>query len=75
MDDVLQWRTVQQMRAGLVPDMDVHDAAVWCSPIPLSVKSRAAGGRPVAVPDFTRGSWVTHRTGLDSRPSEMPPVT
>ncbi|WP_409474547.1 Gfo/Idh/MocA family protein [Streptomyces sp. HC307] len=75
MDYVLQWRTVQQMRAGLVPDMDVYDAAVWCSPIPLSVKSLAAEGRPVAVPDFTRGSWVNRRTGLDSRPSEMPPVT
>ncbi|MGP4087225.1 Gfo/Idh/MocA family protein [Streptomyces sp. KR55] len=75
MDYVLQWRTVQQMRAGLIPDMDVYDAAVWCSPIPLSVKSLAAQGRPVAVPDFTRGSWVNRRTGLDSRPSEMPPVT
>ncbi|MBZ9644328.1 Gfo/Idh/MocA family protein [Streptomyces sp. PSKA30] len=75
MDYVLQWRTVQQMRAGLVPDMDIYDAAVWCSPIPLSVKSLAAQGRPVAVPDFTRGSWVNRRAGLDSRPSEMPPVT
>ncbi|WP_041818837.1 Gfo/Idh/MocA family protein [Streptomyces davaonensis] len=74
MDYVLQWRTVQQMRAGLVPDMDVYDGAVWCAPIPLSVKSLAAGGRPVSVPDFTRGSWVNHRTGLDSTPSEMPPV-
>ncbi|MFG3660996.1 Gfo/Idh/MocA family protein [Streptomyces sp. NPDC047706] len=75
MDYVLQWRTVQQMRAGLVPDMDVYDAAAWCSPVPLSVKSLAAGGRPVAVPDFTRGSWVNRRTGLDSRPTDMPPVS
>lgn len=74
MDYVLQWRTVQQMRAGLVPDMDVYDAAIWCSPVPLSVRSLAAGGRPVPVPDFTRGSWVNHRVGLDSRPGEMPPV-
>ncbi|MFD7434052.1 Gfo/Idh/MocA family protein [Streptomyces sp. NPDC059861] len=75
MDYVLQWRTVQQMRAGLVPDMDVYDAAAWCSPVPLSVKSLATGGLPVAVPDFTRGSWVNRRAGLDSRPSEMPPVS
>ncbi|MDG9720059.1 Gfo/Idh/MocA family oxidoreductase [Streptomyces sp. DH24] len=74
MDYVLQWRTVQLMRAGLVPDIDVYDSAAWCSPIPLSVRSLTAGGRPVAVPDFTRGSWVNRRTGLDSRPSEMPPV-
>ncbi|WP_055694911.1 Gfo/Idh/MocA family protein [Streptomyces prasinopilosus] len=74
MDYVLQWRTVQLMRAGLVPDIDVYDSATWCAPIPLSVMSLAAGGRPVEVPDFTRGSWVNLRTGLDSRESSMPPV-
>ncbi|MGW8885962.1 Gfo/Idh/MocA family protein [Streptomyces sp. NPDC055749] len=74
MDYVLQWRTIQLMRAGLVPDIDVYDSATWCAPVPLSVKSLAAGGRPVKVPDFTRGSWVNLRTGLDSRSSEMPPV-
>ncbi|MFC7840374.1 Gfo/Idh/MocA family protein [Streptomyces sp. NPDC057382] len=74
MDYVLQWRTVQLMRAGLVPDIDVYDAAVWCSPVPLSARSLAAGGRPVRIPDFTRGAWVNRRPGLDTRPSEMPPV-
>ncbi|MEU2429054.1 MULTISPECIES: Gfo/Idh/MocA family protein [unclassified Streptomyces] len=74
MDYVLQWRTVQLMRAGLVPDIDVYDSASWCAPVPLSVKSLAAGGRPVAVPDFTRGSWVNLRMGLDSRMTDMPPV-
>ncbi|MGW8354754.1 Gfo/Idh/MocA family protein [Streptomyces wedmorensis] len=74
MDYVLQWRTVQQMRAGLVPDIDVYDSAAWCAPVPLSVMSLANDGRPVAVPDFTRGDWVNLRLGLDSRPSDMPPV-
>ncbi|MFF5508974.1 Gfo/Idh/MocA family protein [[Kitasatospora] papulosa] len=74
MDYVLQWRTVQLMRAGLVPDIDVYDSAAWCSPVPLSVKSLAAGGRPVEIPDFTRGSWVNLRMGLDSRETDMPPV-
>ncbi|MFF7178037.1 Gfo/Idh/MocA family oxidoreductase [Streptomyces sp. NPDC008121] len=74
MDYVLQWRTVQQMRAGLVPDIDVYDSAAWCAPVPLSAASLAAGGRPVAVPDFTRGDWVNLRPGLDSRASDMPPV-
>ncbi|WP_432014401.1 Gfo/Idh/MocA family protein [Streptomyces cucumeris] len=74
MDYILQWRTVQQMRAGLVPDIDVYDSAAWCSPVPLSVTSLAAGGRPVAMPDFTRGQWVNHRPGLDSRATEMPPA-
>lgn len=75
MDYVLQWRTVQLMRTGQVPDIDVYDSASWCAPIPLSVASLAAGGRPVAFPDFTRGDWVKLRTGLDSRASEMPPAT
>ncbi|MEU9204986.1 Gfo/Idh/MocA family oxidoreductase [Streptomyces sp. NPDC048332] len=74
MDYVLQWRTVQLMRAGLVPDIDVYDSASWCAPVPLSVKSLAAKGRPVEIPDFTRGSWVNLRMGLDSRTTEMPPV-
>ncbi|MFF8414779.1 Gfo/Idh/MocA family protein [Streptomyces omiyaensis] len=74
MDYVLQWRTVQLMRAGLVPDIDVYDSAAWCAPVPLSVMSLAAKGRPVQVPDFTRGAWVNLRTGLDSRTTEMPPV-
>ncbi|WP_410657186.1 Gfo/Idh/MocA family protein [Amycolatopsis sp. lyj-112] len=72
MDYVLQWRIVQQMRAGLVPDIDVYDSATWCSPVPLSVTSLARGGKPVAVPDFTRGGWSKPRAGLDSQPSEMP---
>ncbi|NWF28784.1 Gfo/Idh/MocA family oxidoreductase [Streptomyces sp. PKU-EA00015] len=74
MDYVLQWRTVQQMRAGLVPDIDVYDSATWCSPVPLSVMSLDRKGKPVAVPDFTRGAWVNLRGGLDSRMTEMPPV-
>lgn len=74
MDYILQWRVVQQMRTGQVPDIDVYDSAAWCSPVPLSVASLEAGGDPVAVPDFTRGSWSTLRTGLDSRESDMPPT-
>jgi Oxidoreductase family, NAD-binding Rossmann fold len=74
MDYVLQWRIVQQMRAGLVPDIDVYDSAVWCSPVPLSVQSLKSGGRPVQVPDFTRGRWDELRLGLDSPETEMPPV-
>ncbi|MGD9483892.1 Gfo/Idh/MocA family oxidoreductase [Streptomyces sp. TRM70308] len=74
MDYVLQWRTVQLMRAGLVPDIDVYDSAAWCAPFPLSAESLRRSGRPVSVPDFTRGGWVNLRLGLDSRPSDMPPV-
>lgn len=74
MDYLLQWRIVQTMRAGLVPDIDVYDSAAWCSPVPLSVMSLADGGKPVEVPDFTRGEWSKLRLGLDSRETDMPPV-
>ncbi|NKI39850.1 Gfo/Idh/MocA family protein [Streptomyces physcomitrii] len=74
MDYVMQWRIVQSMRAGLVPDFDVYDSAAWCSAVPLSVKSLENKGRPVQMPDFTRGSWVGKRPGLDSKQTEMPPV-
>ncbi len=73
-DYILQWRVVQQMRAGLVPDFDVYDSATWCSPVPLSTASLKRGGRPVDIPDFTRGRWAELRPGLDSRQTEMPPV-
>ncbi|MEV6103856.1 Gfo/Idh/MocA family oxidoreductase [Streptomyces sp. NPDC051940] len=74
MDWVLQWRTVQLMRTGQVPDIDIYDSAAWCSPVPLSVMSLNDKGRPVDIPDFTRGSWSGLRIGLDSRESDMPPV-
>ncbi|MQY11982.1 Glycosyl hydrolase family 109 protein 1 [Streptomyces sp. RB5] len=74
MDWVLQWRIIQLMRTGQVPDFDVYDSAAWCSPVPLSVMSLADKGRPVQMPDFTRGRWSGVRLGLDSRESEMPPV-
>ncbi|RCK69450.1 gfo/Idh/MocA family oxidoreductase [Desertihabitans brevis] len=72
MDYLLQWRVVQQLRAGLVPDIDVYDAAAWCSPVPLSVASLEADGAPVEVPDFTRGQWRDARPGLDSEETDMP---
>jgi hypothetical protein len=74
MDYILQWRLIQTMRAGLVPDIDVYDSAMWCSPVPLSVESLAKNGKPVEIPDFTRGNWRKPRVGLDSRQTEMPPV-
>ena len=74
MDYILVWRCIQQMRAGLVPDIDVYDSAAWCSPVPLSVMSLDRGGRPVEVPDFTRGHWQRIREGLDSRQTAMPAV-
>jgi predicted dehydrogenase len=72
MDYILQWRIIQQMRAGLVPDIDVYDSASWCASVPLSGESIRKGSRPVAVPDFTRGRWQELRPGLDSVETDMP---
>ncbi|NYI70263.1 putative dehydrogenase [Naumannella cuiyingiana] len=72
MDWIMQWRIVQQIRTGQVPDIDVYDSAVWCSSVPLSAESLKKE-RAVAVPDFTRGDWDdSSRGGLDSAESDMP---
>lgn len=74
MDYIMQWRTVQSMRTGTIADIDVYDSAAWCAPVPLSAISLADGGRPVDIPDFTRGGWVRPRVGLDSVALDMPAV-
>jgi hypothetical protein len=45
---------VRAIRAGARPPIDVYDAVAWSAIVPLSMESVAAGGRPVAVPDFTK---------------------
>lgn len=66
MDYLMCWRLVQCMREGLVPDMDVYDAAAWSAPGPLSEISVAKGSIPVKFPDFTRGKWTEKRTSIPS---------
>ena len=57
MDFIMNYRLIQCMREGLVPDMYVYDAASWSAPAPLSEMSVAHGSAPVKFPDFTRGRW------------------
>src|SRR5690554_1239534 len=57
MDFLMQWRLVDCLRNGLPLDMDCYDAAAWSSIVPLSEWSVANNSCPVAIPDFTRGSW------------------
>ncbi|MGO2756528.1 Gfo/Idh/MocA family protein [Brachybacterium alimentarium] len=71
-DYLLQWRTVQAIRLGLEPDIDVYDSATWCAPVPLSEESINQDGAVLAMPDFTRGQWSTLRQGIDSERKEMP---
>jgi hypothetical protein len=57
MDYIMLYRLMQCMKEGLVPDMDVYDAATWSAPGPLSRLSVAGGSAPAKFPDFTRGKW------------------
>ena len=63
MDYVMNWRLIQCLREGWPLDLTVYDAAAWSSLVPLSIASVAKGSAPVAVPDFTRGSWRHQRPG------------
>jgi hypothetical protein len=62
MDYVMSWRLVQCLREGLVPDLDVYDAASWSAPAGLSEASVAKGSAPLEFPDFTRGEWSRKRS-------------
>jgi predicted dehydrogenase len=56
-DFVMNFRLVECLREGLVPDIDVYDAAAWSAAGPLSEQSVEQGSAPVEFPDFTRGAW------------------
>lgn len=64
MDYIMDYRMVYCLHHGLPLDMDVYDAALWSSIIPLSEQSILAGSTPVEIPDFTRGRWQ-QRSGVD----------
>ncbi|HEY0377962.1 MAG TPA: Gfo/Idh/MocA family oxidoreductase [Pyrinomonadaceae bacterium] len=64
MDYIMCYRVVECLRGGLVPDVDVYDAAAWSVPGPLSEISVAKGSSPVKFPDFTRGRWTEARKSV-----------
>lgn len=41
--------------------IDVYDMASWMSITALSEESIAKGGQPVAIPDFTNGTWINRK--------------
>lgn len=59
------WKLIDSLRNGLPVEMDVYDAALWSSIIPLSEWSAANGSHPADVPDFTRGAWQNNPRGMD----------
>lgn len=64
MNYAMDCRLIHCLHYGLPLDIDVYDAAEWSCIAPLSAISAQGNGRPVDVPDFTRGRWrqaETHR--------------
>lgn len=39
--------------------IDVYDTAAWMCITALTEESIALGGKPVMIPDFTKGAWIT----------------
>ena len=64
MDYVMNYRLMDCLKKGLVPDINVYDAAAWSAPTPLSESSVAQNGAPQKFPDFTRGKWDAHSNSL-----------
>jgi predicted dehydrogenase len=57
MDYVMNYRLMDCLKRGLVPDINCYDAAAWSAPTPLSEASVSQNGAPQKFPDFTRGKW------------------
>jgi len=67
MDFIMDLRWVYCLQNGLPLDMDVYDLASWSCICELTEKSCNARGKPVDIPDFTRGAWKTMKPlGIES---------
>ncbi len=60
MDYIEDYRLIESLHLGEPLDQDVYDAAAWSSMVGASCASVAAKGKPVEIPDFTRGKWKTN---------------
>lgn len=65
MDTLMDWRLIDCLRNGLPLDMNVYDAALWSSVIPLSERSVANKSKTLDVPDFTGGAWKNNKPAMD----------
>lgn len=59
MDYLMDLRLCHCLQNGLPLDIDVYDTALWSSLVELTERSVLSGGKPMNVPDFTRGGWKT----------------
>jgi len=60
MDYIEDYRLIWSLRQGEALDQDVYDAAAWSAIVGASCQSVAGKGKPVEIPDFTRGKWKTN---------------
>ena len=58
MDTLVIRAMCESIKKGITPPIDVYDTAAWMAITALSEKSIAEGGRPVEIPDFTRGKYI-----------------
>lgn len=58
----MDYRLIYCLQKGLPLDMDVYDLAEWSCLGPLTELSLDNNSAPVAIPDFTRGSWNKLKT-------------
>ena len=70
MDYLMMKSFIGAALSGEEMPLDVYDAATWMSVTALSEQSIAGGGKPVAVPDFTKGKWV-RRPSMDVTPLNL----
>lgn len=57
MNYIMDRRLIDALRADRPLDMTVYDAALWSCITELSARSATQGGKPMDIPDFTRGRW------------------
>lgn len=61
MDYLVDRAWVESVQYRTPPPLDCYDAASWMAITVLSEQSVAMGGMPQAMPDFTRGAWLTRK--------------
>jgi len=61
MDYIEDYRLIDALRNGRLPDMDVYDAVAWSVVSALTEISVANKSKPVDFPDFTRGKWKSNK--------------
>ena len=57
MDYIMNFRLMDCLKRGLLPDIDAYDAAAWSAPTPPSPPFAHSAAAPQKFPDFTRGKW------------------